>query len=131
MAGIVHAPSRRRFLFSGLIAGAVSAGDGKAGFSIPWASARLMGFGYSADVGGTASGPTGLMLNRVRDETDAELLTGTLTLAHDASPVSVETRTTFQNNQLQRGDIVRIDADAVTTSLAGVAWWAEVQIDQR
>jgi hypothetical protein len=116
---------------TGLMAGAISTGDGQAGFPIPWKSCRIMGFGYACDVGGTASGPTGLMINRVRNESDSEMLSTTLTLAHDAGTVSAETRTTFQNNQLQRGDIVRIDADAVTTNLAGVAWWVELHIDQR
>lgn len=123
-----HAPARRRHIFTGWITGTISTGDGQGGFPIPWGDCYLTGFGFSLDVGGSSSGSTDLMLNRVRDETDAELLTGTLDIEHDATTVYSETETTFQNNQLQRGDIVRVDVDAIPTSPAGLAWWVEVHI---
>lgn len=127
--GRVHGPSRRRAIITGFISGAVSTGDDQGGFSIPWTAAHLVNFGYSADVGGTAGGPTGVQLNRVRNESDTELMASTLTLAHDASPVNSETDA-FQNNDLQKGDIVRLDVDAAATNLAGLFWWAEVHVEQ-
>lgn len=122
-----NATSRRRLVYSGYV-GSPSAADGQFGIVVPVKHAHVAYFGYAMDVGGS-SGTNSVQLNRVRDETDTELLSATLDIENDATTVSAETMNTFQNNQLNRGDIVRGDVDELAGSGGGLAWTIILHVD--
>ena len=123
--------SRQSAIFHGYLAGVQTTGDGKDGFCVPFTAARLVNFGFGADVGGSAN-TTSVRLNRVRDESDTGLLAATLDLAHDASRVHSEVERAFTSaaDDLQQGDLVRVDLDAIATGVAGVGWWVELEITE-
>lgn len=133
MADRYFLAGRRRIVFSGLVSGSLSTGDGQGAFLVPFAEGRVIGAGFALDVGGTADGPTTVMINRVRDESDTEVLSAVMSIAHDATTVSTQVgeddlaSTPFL---IQQGDIVRIDVDGASTGAAGLAWFVVVHIDK-
>lgn len=122
------ASSKKRITYSGYVA-SPSSGDGADGIVVGVSNAHLSLVGYAMDVGGT-DGTTSLQVNRVRDESDTELLSSTLDIANDASTVSNFTNSTFQNNALVQGDILRLDLDSLATGGSGFAWYIEIHVDQ-
>ena len=115
----------RRPIFAGYVT-TPTAADSMDGFVCPFTQARLTHFVYAMDVLGS-SGTTSVQLNRVRDETDAELLAATLDIANDATD-GWNDQDSFQNNYLEKGDLVRVDVDSLATSALGLGWSCELHI---
>jgi hypothetical protein len=113
--------SRRRIVMSGNVVGTLSTGDGQILFPVPVGVAHIAAIVWGLDAGGGTSGSTGLMINRVRAETDVEMTSAASEIANDASTLYATIRGTLQNNILVLGDIVRVDVDEVPTGAAGLA----------
>ena len=115
------ATSHRRIVMNGNVVGSLSTGDGQIAFVVPVANAHITAIVWALDDGGSSSGSTGLMINRVRAESDTELISAQNDIAHDATTLYATIRTTLQNNDLVYGDIVRVDIDEVPTTAGGLA----------
>ncbi len=125
--------SHRRDPKGGYISGTLTSGDGQDGFCVPWQSARLVGFIITLDAGGSTSGSTSVMVNRVRAEADKEMFSSVLSVAHNASDLFAEKTHADMASQvsLVRGDLVRVDIDAIPggSDSAGLGWTAIFHID--
>ena len=116
-----NATSHRRLVMNGNVVGSLSTGDGQIAFVVPVAHAHITAIVWALDDGGGTSGSTGLMINRVRAESDTEMISAQNDIANDATTLYATIRTTLQNNDLIYGDIVRVDIDEVPTTAGGLA----------
>ena len=108
--------SHRRYVASGFVnvldEANLTVADGKILMGVPFDKGYLVAFKWGLDDAGGTSGGTSIMLNRVRAETDAEVLAANSTIAHDTTAGYAEV-TSFQNNSFQLGDILRVDVAAI------------------
>ena len=119
-----NATSHRRLVMTGNVVGSLSTGDGQIAFVVPVAHAHITAIVWALDDGGSSSGSTGLMVNRVRAESDTEMISAQNDIAHDATTLYATIRSTLlrtSDGDLVYGDIVRIDIDEVPTTAAGLA----------
>ncbi len=116
-----NATSHRRLVMTGNVVGSLSTGDGQICFVVPVAHAHIVAVVWGLDDGGSSSGSTGLMINRVRAESDTAMSSAQVDIDHDATTLYSTIRTTLQNNDLIYGDIVRVDIDEVPTTAAGLS----------
>jgi hypothetical protein len=112
----INVTDRRCLTLTGGYEDLSTAVDGVVLLVVPVAEATIERIEWSVDEAGSGGDGTSIMVNRVRAESDTEMLSAVSTIAHDATVTKATIDSTLQNNDLVYGDIVRIDLNVISVS---------------
>lgn len=109
--------SHRRKTYTLRVDGNISTGDGQDWDAIVGKHERLIGVIATLVGLGTTSGDTSIMIQRIRAGSGVDLLTASIDIAYDATVYFTEAdREKMQNQELRKGDHLRLDVDSVPGS---------------